>query len=106
MNHDLLRQIPKVDELLKDPAVLALLEQHSRAVVIEAIRETLEHLRQAILQDALQELSQQDIIERIRAGAILRSQRHLQRVINGAGIIVHTNLGRSNLSQKAIEAVG
>lgn len=105
MNHHLLRQIPKVDELLKDPAIVLLVEQYSRYTVIQAIRGALEHVREAILQGALQELSQQDIIEGVQASIIARTQRHLKRVINGVGIIVHTNLGRSNLSQKAIEAV-
>ncbi|GAK56074.1 L-seryl-tRNA(Sec) selenium transferase [Candidatus Vecturithrix granuli] len=105
MNQHLLRQIPKVDDLLQNNAVLALLEQHPRCIVVEAIREALEQFRQAILQGALQEFPQQAMIEHIQTGVITRSQRHLKRVINGTGIIVHTNLGRSNLSQKAIEAV-
>lgn len=105
MNRHLLRHIPKVDELLQDKAILVLLEHSPRRIVVEAIRKVLEELRQAILQDGLQEFSQQNLIDRIRAGVLVRIQRHLKRVINGTGIIVHTNLGRSNLSQKAIEAV-
>ncbi|MDY0094248.1 MAG: L-seryl-tRNA(Sec) selenium transferase [Candidatus Vecturithrix sp.] len=105
MNRHLLRHIPKVDDLLQDKAILVLLEHSPRRIVVEAIRKVLEELRQAILQDGLQELSQQNIIDRIRAGVLVQIQRHLKRVINGTGIIVHTNLGRSNLSQKAIEAV-
>ena len=105
MNQHLLRQIPKVDELLKDPAALALLDFYPRSVVVEAIRSTLDQLRQQILAGIVQEISQTLLFEQIQGLITVQAQRRLKRVINGTGIIVHTNLGRSNLSQKAIEAV-
>lgn len=105
VNQHLLRQIPKVDDLLKDPAVLALLDFYPRSVVVEAIRGTLAQLRQQILAGRVQEISQTLLFEEIQGFITIQTQRRLKRVINGTGIIVHTNLGRSNLSQKAIEAV-
>ena len=105
INSSLLPQIPKVDELLNTPAIFALLQKHSRYIVVKAIRTTLEHLRQTILAGTTQEISHDTLLAQIHAHIFKQEQRHLRRVINGTGIIVHTNLGRSNLSQKAIEAV-
>lgn len=105
MNHELLRQIPKVDDLLKDAAITTLLQAHPRHILVEAIRTTLEQLRKDILEGKSEQIVQETLREQIHANVRKQEQRHLRRVINGAGIIVHTNLGRSNLSQKAIEAV-
>ena len=35
----------------------------------------------------------------------LRQKRNLRRVITATGIVLHTNLGRANLSERAIEGV-
>ncbi len=105
MNQNLLRQIPKVDELLKESEMLSLLEQYPRHLVVDAVRETLEHLRQTILSGAAFEIAVEGLARQIREIVSKKQERHLKRVINGTGIIIHTNLGRSNLSQKAIEAV-
>jgi L-seryl-tRNA(Ser) seleniumtransferase len=105
LNQQLLRQIPKVDELLKEPALLSLLQEHPRHLVVDAVRAAIAHLRQQILEGSIEEISIEKLTEQTRCYILNKQERHLKRVINGTGIIVHTNLGRSNLSQKAIEAV-
>ena len=47
----------------------------------------------------------EEILERIKSDIKKASLRNLRKVINGTGIILHTNLGRAKLGQKAIEAV-
>lgn len=105
MSQELLRQIPKIDELLKEPAVLSLLEKHPRHLVVDAVRDAVNHLRHEIIEGKRDEISFERLFEQARFYTVKKQERHLKRVINGTGIIVHTNLGRSNLSQKAIEAV-
>jgi L-seryl-tRNA(Ser) seleniumtransferase len=105
LKHDLLRQIPKVDELLKHADMAPLLAQHPRSQVLAAIRATLEHLRQAILNDQAGDVSLPAIVRDVERGVQALQARHVRRVINGTGIIVHTNLGRSNLSRDAMAAV-
>jgi L-seryl-tRNA(Ser) seleniumtransferase len=105
LNQELLRQIPKVDDLLNEPPILSLLQAHPRNIVVHAIRAAVAHLRQQILEDEIGEISLEKLIEQTHAYLSKKQARHLKRVINGTGIIVHTNLGRSNLSKKAIEAV-
>ena len=101
----LLRQIPKVNDLLKSPEIELLLETHPRQLVLNAIREVLEGLRTRILDGGDEAFSHESLLFSIQAYLVQKRERHLVRVINGTGIIVHTNLGRSNLSPKAIEAV-
>ena len=105
MKQEVLRQIPKVDELLKESEILRLLSEHPRPVVIEAIRAELDHLRQQIFKEVIEGVDIDQLIGRVSQYVLEKQERHLRKVINGTGIIVHTNLGRSNLSQKAIEAV-
>ena len=49
MNKSLLRDIPKVDDLIRSSALAYLFEDMPRATAIEAIREELEALRRAVL---------------------------------------------------------
>ena len=49
MNQKLLRQIPKVDELMKQPMLLTLCETVPSQTVTQAVRQVLEDLRKEIL---------------------------------------------------------
>ena len=105
MNHQLLRQIPKVDELLKMPVLEALLEEMPAQTVTRAVRQALEDLRRDVLEDKIQELPARDALcARIAVLACRENAPSLRRVINGTGIILHTNLGRACLSDKAAQA--
>ena len=105
MNHQLLRQIPKVDELLKMPVLEALLEEMPAQTVTRAVRQALEDLRRDVLEGKIEELPSRDAIcARIAVLACRENAPSLRRVINGTGIILHTNLGRACLSDKAAQA--
>ena len=84
---------------------MLLLEQHSRSRVVAAVRIVLDRLREAILDDAMQEIHMPSLVNDIACVVRESETRRFRRVINGTGIIVHTNFGRSNLSDQAIKAV-
>ena len=103
---EMLRGIPKVDELMQKDAVAALREELPTAAVRAAVREELETLRQAILTGELPALPEEEAL----CEAICRRAREdalpsLRPVINGTGVVLHTNLGRACLSQRAADAV-
>ena len=109
---ELLKKLPSVDDILKENTVMLWLEAHPRVLVLDAIRQALDGMRRSILRadDAYspfdeQALSMAAILE--LTGAILAglSEPSLQPVINATGVVVHTNLGRSILSEKAIARV-
>ena len=100
-----LRKLPGVDTLLKEGGLNALLAAHGREVVVEAIRDELAIIRQRILQggEAVPTSSQieQAVADRVQQ----QVQPTLQPLINATGVIVHTNLGRALLSQRAQQAM-
>ena len=103
---DMLRSIPKVDDLLNDPALSQICGESSHFVVTDSIRKVLNELREGILSDEISRVwNDEEILERIKSDIKKASLRNLRKVINGTGIILHTNLGRAKLGQKAIEAV-
>ena len=102
----MLRKLPKVDQLLSE----AKLQKYSNLVdpkiITKAIRLALDSIRENILSRQVDDnLNIKDIaIEKsifYLDNLLSDSQR---RVINATGVVLHTNLGRSLLSQAAIDA--
>ena len=103
---DLLRRLPAVDELLRQPVIAEAVGTFPRSLVVRAVRNVLDRIRRAILSDQSSGVSRLDegaLIQEILAEAERLAAYTLQRVVNGTGIIVHTNLGRSLLCQEALE---
>ncbi len=107
-----LRLLPSVDEVLRDARVTKMLEDHPRIVVLEAARAVLADARKGILSGAVktrQDIKKEEYLEMVvekTAAAVKCSIRpYLRRVINATGVILHTNLGRAILSERAREAV-
>jgi L-seryl-tRNA(Ser) seleniumtransferase len=102
-----LRLLPAVDRVLNLPEVVSVTAQHGRAVVTTWVRQVLNALRNGQSSGlphtaaALEVLVVQRLSERAKSVA---SQR-IRKVINGTGIVIHTNLGRAPLAAAAIEAM-
>jgi L-seryl-tRNA(Ser) seleniumtransferase len=101
----LLRALPKVDELLKRGDVVAMLQDHPRALVLESLREVIEATRAAIQSGGAAEPDADAMVRAASEMLAVKAVRSLRRVINATGIIVHTNLGRAPLAPSAVEAV-
>ncbi len=87
-----------MDAVLREPAAEPLAQRHGRAALTTAIREALEEARRGILAGETPDVEEHSILE--TASRIL-SNRGLRRVVNATGVILHTNLGRSVLSERA-----
>lgn len=127
-----LRLLPSVDETLKDSRVAALLAAYPRSVVVETARAALAGLRRRILagepdgaggsaedrepvgaakpvgptsvadgENAFLDIIVSEMAAMFRGWTMAR----LQPVINASGVILHTNLGRALLSERARAAV-
>src|SRR5215213_7394919 len=95
---DLLRNLPAVDAVMRDPSGQTLAARHGRASATAAVREALEGLRRKIAAGESPEATERAVAT-VAAG--LLAGRGLRRVVNATGVILHTNLGRSVLSEKA-----
>ena len=101
----LLRQIPKVDDLLRLPALNTLAAEAGNSAVTEAVRRTLDRLRADILVGTVTELpSTEALCAQISASCRASRLPSLRGVINATGIVLHTNLGRACLSDRALAA--
>lgn len=100
---DIRRLIPKMDKVLDWPEVAALAASTSRTELRAAVRTVLEQVRRQIGAGKHPDLTPQHIAEQIARQLQQAHQPSLRRLINGSGIVIHTNLGRSPLP-KAAEA--
>ncbi|WP_346920370.1 L-seryl-tRNA(Sec) selenium transferase [Clostridium sp. UBA7339] len=105
MNKELLRKLPKIDELLKLQSVNKLIEENSRTIVLESLREAIEFYRNGILKGNIDSLNTEQVLDFAVHTLESKNKMHLERVINATGTVIHTNLGRSLLGKKAIENV-
>ena len=99
--------IPKVDRILEWDAVRELLATHSRGLLLQALRTVLGRLRAAALAGGVDDAL---FGEPALCAALVREldslgTPSLKRVINGSGIVIHTNLGRSVLPEAARDAL-
>ncbi len=101
----LLRTLPNTDEVLAHPALAETVAAVPRALVLDAVRSAIGDARSRLLGGEEFEPSAAAIAQDAVARATLAARPSLRRVINATGIIVHTNLGRSVLSERAAAAV-
>ena len=95
---NVLRQLPSVDRLLQLPAVQSLVAEQGHDATVDAIRAVLGETRHDILNGATPPTSE-SLIEAIQDRFRKKRLADLQPVVNAAGVIIHTNLGRAPLSQ-------
>jgi len=101
---DELRKLPSVDRLLQDEAVAVLAERWGHELTVAAVRETLDAKRQAIRSgEAAPPQAALAAAVSVRLATSLRPTLH--PVVNAAGVIVHTNLGRAPLSAETRAAM-
>ncbi len=101
----LLSRLPSVDEILKGPEGSAWLRSFPRAIVLQAVRDVIAGERQKILDGKKPGSSLAKLLPDIAGQIRALSSYNLMQVINATGIVLHTNLGRAVLSERALENV-
>jgi len=105
VNKDLLKNLPKIDELLNEGIIKNEIEVGNRSLVVESLRKAIDYYRTGILN--LKIVKSPEINEIIETALkILKkdAKMNLRPVINATGVLLHTNLGRALLSEKAAKA--
>jgi len=100
-----LSQLPQVNECLNSSHGRRWLETWYRKIVIRSIREIIDGKRKEVLDGGDPDLSLDALAHDIEEAIKAYSAYKLRPLINASGVVIHTNLGRSLLSDKAIENV-
>ena len=105
---EMLRNLPKIDEVILLLEKQGIYEKASRDIVRETCRSVVQKLRDQILaadkplpaacDAALAALQTQAMIDDLY-------QYRLKRLVNATGVILHTNLGRAPLCPEALERI-
>ncbi len=102
---DIRSRLPKMDKVLSWPEIASLQQVTGQMVLKNAVRTVLASLRKNLADDEKYELSTQYITQLIQQQIATDETPSLRRVINGSGVVVHTNLGRSPLADAAKAAI-
>jgi L-seryl-tRNA(Ser) seleniumtransferase len=102
------RSIPSVELLLETGEFEALLLAHPRSLVVSQLRDEMARVRRDVADGALAPEDVESVAPyadavRRRLAAVLTPS--LRPVINGTGVVLHTNLGRAPLAASAVEAM-
>jgi L-seryl-tRNA(Ser) seleniumtransferase len=105
-----LRFLPSIDALLRSATAAKLLPEAGAKHLARLARGVIEALRREIQENArTADFSRENLLteaeRRLEHAWRTEQNTSLQRVINATGVIVHTNLGRAPLSERARKAV-
>ena len=103
--NELLRTLPKVDDVLAAPELAGTLSSVPRPLVLDAVRGAIDDARASLLAGESADVTAAALAQAAAGRAVLAARLSLRRVINATGVIVHTNLGRSVLADAAAAAV-
>ena len=103
----LLRNLPKIDEVILLLGKNGIYDLAPREVVLEACRNVVQNLRDKIIEAKDKDLSKLSLDAASAAGIVEQTIKgfynyHLVRVVNATGVILHTNLGRAPLCPEAL----
>ncbi|MDD6435159.1 MAG: L-seryl-tRNA(Sec) selenium transferase [Clostridiales bacterium] len=102
---EILRKLPKTDEMLQDEHLLFFTQKLSARTVADTVRNLVADYREKILSGEINEAPDKDTLieETVRTLRTLE-RGGICRVVNATGIVLHTNLGRAVLSERGVKA--
>jgi len=100
----LLSKIPSVEIILQNKALKPLIQKHSRKMLTQMVRKVISEEKKNALKNS-RLYSAQERMNKIKEYFKKENLSFLQEVINGSGVILHTNLGRAPLGKEILTAV-
>ncbi|NPA74401.1 MAG: L-seryl-tRNA(Sec) selenium transferase [Epsilonproteobacteria bacterium] len=96
---NLFRQIPKIDTLANSKEFEGL----NRALLLKIIKKEINALRKKIQDESIQDIDQSELIKRVKREYDDIANPSIKPLINATGITIHTNLGRSLISERIFD---
>ncbi|HLG94144.1 MAG TPA: L-seryl-tRNA(Sec) selenium transferase, partial [candidate division Zixibacteria bacterium] len=93
--------LPSIEKLVERSDFAAFVESLSRPVVVEAARHVVADFREKLRTG--RSFEEPELIEAIIRRLKEKERCFLIRVINGTGVVLHTNLGRAPLSRRSLD---
>ncbi len=101
----ILSALPSVDEVLKSQKGMQWQKEYPRRYILQSVREVIDGRRNAILSGRRDDIDYDAMLEKIHIKLEKLSEFSLKPVINATGVVIHTNLGRSVLSEAVMQHV-
>ncbi len=102
---NLFSQIPSVDSVLSEKSISKLVKNFGSSLVKNAVRQAVSEVREEIKEGKITSAIKDRVFELIPLILEKETEFSLKRVINGTGIVIHTNLGRAVLSPDIMDYV-
>ena len=99
-----IRNLPSISKVLENPEIVELIDTYSLNNVTELVRSVVSDVRSAVLAGHL-EPSLQLIVSNTKKLAEEKWDYSPVAVVNATGVLIHTNLGRSALSESAVKSM-
>lgn len=101
------RDLPALDKLLKTPEMAALVQEHGHTLVAAQARGVVDAVRQRVLADAVPvaEVALPVLVQQVQQAVQHALRPRMRAVLNLTGTVIHTNLGRALLPERALDYV-
>src|SRR4030043_2071902 len=103
---EMFRMIPAVARLLEEPDLKDVSKTYPRNLILRAINEVLDELREVIERGDIDDpsvLGIEPVSRLVKKRLELLARSSLRQVINRTGGVIHTNLGRSILAERVFK---
>ncbi len=94
-----LREIPKIDKIIKND----LFKNLNIKLLTQITKQQIEKLREDILQNRVQKVDNLKLLKEIKEAYEEIFKPSLKPLINATGVILHTNMGRSLISEELLK---
>jgi L-seryl-tRNA(Ser) seleniumtransferase len=100
-----LRQLPAIDRLVaaveKQPEIAGF----SHAIIVSVLRTLVDEVRSRLIKGQIFDSSLPALVAESKQRLLSLANPSLKKVVNATGVVLHTNLGRAPLGQRAVQAV-